>query len=358
MSQGRVLLTGAFGNVGENTIIHLCAQGYEVFALDVRTKANRAKADRLRRRYPFETKWVDLRDAEMVKTAVAQIEPDAIAHVAAVIPPFAYRAPAVAHAVNVGGARNLVTASLAMARPPKFVNVSSYTVHGPRNPHRGGPPMDETTPLAPADNYARHKVEAESIVHGSGLDAVTLRFGVAVPTDPRWGTDPDFLRVNFLFPPDRNMHLIDSRDAALSVVNAIGVSTEGRRLLIGGDDSCKVTARAFSTRLLEARGLRPLSDRGFRMGHPDVDASWHGDGHMDSAPAQALLHFQQHTFDDYLAFVRRQAGLSRYAARIVDPLVRRWITSLSPLLDMDESVHARPQWDVACEVFDIPAEWR
>ena len=157
----RVLLTGAFGTVGGETLKALVHAGYRVTALDVRSDASTARQAQLAKTLDFETAWVDITDKAAVGSLLTTSGFEAILHVAAIIPPLAYTRPDLARAVNVDGTRNLIEAAEGLDPKPRFIYTSSYSVHGPRNPHRGLPPLTAESPVAPADNYACHKLECE-----------------------------------------------------------------------------------------------------------------------------------------------------------------------------------------------------
>ena len=78
----RILLTGAFGNVGSNTLATLLERGHQVRCFDVPTKANKRVARRFKQR--VEIAWGDLRDPEQVAAAV--VDQDVAIHLAFVIP--------------------------------------------------------------------------------------------------------------------------------------------------------------------------------------------------------------------------------------------------------------------------------
>ena len=92
-----------------------------------------------------------------------------------------------------------LSAASTLATPPRFVFASSYTVHGPRNGARELPLLTATTPVAPADAYAGHKVEAELLLRRSGLPWVVLRVGTCLPFTAG-GADPRTLRMVFELP--------------------------------------------------------------------------------------------------------------------------------------------------------------
>lgn len=350
----RVLLTGAFGNVGANTLRHLCDQGHELFAFDRPDEKSEQRAADLGAAYEFTALWGDLRSAEEVRDAVQRAVPEAILHAAAVIPPIAYRQPELAYDVNVNGTRYLLEAAAQIVPPPHFIFVSSYSVHGPRNPHRNLPPLTGESPVNPADNYARHKVAGEEMVRESPLPWTILRLPAVLATDPDWGTDPDFLKLSFLLPLERREHLLDSRDAGLALANAVRTpGVRGRTLNLGGAAAdCQVTAREFMGRVMEARGLR-LPENAFRAADPDVDESWYYEDWVDPSESEALLQYQQHSFEDYLKLVRDQMGWRRHFMRLISPLVSRRVAGLSPFPAPTPLPDPRSHWEVACEIFAI-----
>ncbi len=347
----KVLLTGAFGNVGEYTLRELVAQGHEVTALDAATDATRAKASRLDGELRFRTAWCDLTDADATRAAVVDAAPDAVLHVAAVIAPLAYVRPALAERVNVDGTRNLIAAAQA-AGGPRFVFTSSYSVHGPRNPHRGLPPIDGATPVDPRDNYGRHKVIGEEDTRASGLPWTVIRLPAVASLDPGFGRDPAFLRFGSVIDPDQRRHGGDVRDVALAFTHSVEADVVGRDLVVAGDASWALVAREHMRAILAARGLPPLPDSSFRRADPAVDDAWYFEDTVDTTESQRLLDYQRHTFDDYLDAVRRSAGASRHLLRVVGPLVVRGMVRRSPYQGTDPSrPDARSVWEHVCELF-------
>jgi len=351
MGGARVLVTGAFGNVGANTIGQLLKLGHEVHAFDVRTPGNEKRQARLVGR--FQTHWGDLRDAESVQKVVGDVRPQVVLHIAAVIAPLAFVHPELAEAVNVGGTRLLIEACQRLQEPPRIVLTSSYTVHGPRNPYRDLPPIVGDTPVAPADPYAKHKVRCEQMLASSGLQWTVLRLPAVMPTDPEWGRDPVFLKFFFLLSPDRKEHLLDSRDAGLALANAVEADgIDGLCLALGGpEEDCRVRGIDYHRRGMAAIGLRGMSEKAFRLSHPEHDDSWYGEDWVDTTRSQALLKYQQNTLADHLDFQRRQAGGTYYAMRLFAPLIRMYMHRQSPFLGGTNAPDAEPMWDVTARTF-------
>jgi nucleoside-diphosphate-sugar epimerase len=353
MSGARVLLTGAFGNVGANALAHLVRLGHDAHAFDLETDANRRRQSAATG--PFTTHWGDLTDPESVARAFETARPEVVLHTAALIAPLAFVRPALAQRVNVDGTRHLIAACERMDDPPRFVFTSSYTVHGPRNPYRDLPPIDGETPVAPADPYAAHKVAGEQMLADSALSWVVLRLPAVMATEADWGRDPAFLRFFFLLSPDRREHLLDSRDAGLALANAVEADgIVGRRFALGGPESdCRVLGIDFHRRGMAALGLGAMPESAFRRSHPDVDASWYAEDWVDTTASEQALNYQQHTFADHLEFKRRQAGASYWAMRALSPLIGLYMRRQSPR-GFPVTPDPTPMWDVTERAFSGP----
>ena len=318
----RVLLTGAFGNIGAHARNAMLARGFEVLASDAATPRTRKLAARVRSHPGLRVVWADLRDRAEVARLVAATQPDAIVHLAAVIPPPAYFNAELARKVNVDGVAHLISAASTLATPPRFVFASSYTVHGPRNGARDLPLLDANTPVAPADAYAGHKVEAELLLRRSGLPWVILRIGTCLPFIPG-GADPQTLRMVFELPRDSRSHGLDPRDAGHAFATAVDADVAGRVLCIGGADEFRLRQRQLMPRYQHTLGLAPFRDAAFAVPHPEVDAAWYFEDWMDTRDAQARLGFQRHSLADYFGELARS---NRVGALLLRPLggVVRW----------------------------------
>ena len=82
---GTVLVTGGFGLVGSATVRRLSELGRRVVVADLDTPANREAAAKL----PpgVSVQWADLTNADQTSRLVADVAPEVIIHLAAIIPP-------------------------------------------------------------------------------------------------------------------------------------------------------------------------------------------------------------------------------------------------------------------------------
>lgn len=323
-----VLVTGACGLVGTAVVDRMAADGWQVTATDLDVPANRKLAARRRGPGSPTYRWADLTDESEVAVLLQEARPDVVIHLAAVIPPTCYAAPRVARAVNVGAVEILVEAASALPRPPRLVLASSVAVYGARNPHRDLGLLTVDTPLAPADCYGQHKVEAEGIVRTSGLDFVILRLG-GVLTVEVGGAGDEALQLGAMFPADGRIQTVDVRDVATAFAAAASAPVTGRTFLIGGDDSHRRLHGDLAVDIAAALGLGGAMPPG-RPGDPDDDQAWFATDWMDTVEAQEALDFQHHSWDAMLAEIRQRAGWRRHALTLVKPLVRAALARRSP----------------------------
>jgi nucleoside-diphosphate-sugar epimerase len=321
---GTVLVTGGFGLVGSATVRRLTELGRHVVATDLDTPANRKAAAKLPS--GAEARWADLTDENQAERLVAEVAPEAIIHLAAVIPPPIYRNPKLARRVNVDATASLVRIAEAQPNPPRWVQASSNAVFGARNPHRFTAPLRADEPMKASDLYSAHKIEAEQIVRASSLDWVVLRLGGVLSVDPTampFSTDALFFES--ALPSDNHMHSVDVRDVAWAFAAATTADVVGEILLIAGDDSHKVEYGDVGAALAAARGLKGGLPKG-RPGNPDNDDDWFVTEWMDTTRAQEALQFQHHSWHGMLAEMRGNAGWTRYVLPLFVPLIRAILT--------------------------------
>lgn len=306
-----VLVSGAFGALGRYVVDALVAAGHRVRAFDLLTEKSR------RTKLPHGAVAVfgDLRDREAVARAAASV--DAIVHLAFVIYPQSERDPERAADVNLGGSRNLIAA--AEANDARFIFASSFHVH--RFVRDRQTPITVDAPLDAHNVYAQHKIAVEAALRASKLRYAILRLS-SIMIDRK--LDEENLRIIFDIPLETRIEMVHPRDAARAFANAVTTpELDGRTMFIGGGPSCQSTYREMLARAFAESGMSPLPDEAFAR-EPAFIGDW-----LDTRDSEALLRYQQHTFEDYYASLRTK-GLERLGARAFGPLVKRWMVSKSP----------------------------
>jgi len=320
----RILLTGSFGNIGKDVLKLLLKVGHQVRCFDIQTERNRKIFDSLSRNprsaRRMEVFWGDIRNPLHVLEAVKDVE--GIVHLAAVIPPLSEKDPETARAINVGGTRNLIQAAEGVDPRPKLLFTSSVSVYGPRMMDL--PPRTIDEPVNPTDHYSSHKVECEQMLQATGLPWTILRVAAVSVSNINGSLDP----ILFEIPLDQRIEFVHSRDVARACVNALSADAAHRILHVGGGDGSQMLQRDFLSRILKTTGIGMLPESAFLV--PEKDSDWFYTDYMDTEEAQALLHYQVYTFDDYLKEMGERLGRKKTLARLLGPGIRFYFSMRSP----------------------------
>jgi len=253
-----------------------------------------------------------------------------VIHVAFILPPASDEHPELAEAVNVGGTRNVVEAMKGLPSRPKIIFISSFSVYGACQ-HKL-PPRTASDPVQPMDNYNRHKVECERMVRESGLAWAIFRLGM-VPPKSLGGFTPKM----FDTPPGQRTEFVHPDDVGLALANAVACDEVwGKTLLIGGGASSQLYFRDFVGRMMESMGIGRLPDKAFAT-TACAFSDW-----IDTMESQRLLHYQRHSFDDFTKEIAASLGPTRYALRLLSPLVRWWMLSQSPYYKASKADRSGP----------------
>jgi nucleoside-diphosphate-sugar epimerase len=338
-----VLVAGALGNLGRLLLAELDRRGVPVVATDVRTPATEKAAGER------DVDWADLRDPDECRRLLETHRPRAVVHLAAIIPPAAYHRPELTRAVNVTATGHLVDAVAQAPEPCRVVLASSMAVYGSRNPHTTEPVVDAATQPRPCELYGKHKLEAEALVRRLPSHVV-LRVAAVVVPDSVLTLDPESAYLEALLPADGRVHVVDGRDVATALASAADpeVDCDGRTLLIGGDDSCRLRQGQLTEEMTAAVGLRGALPAGL-PGDPVDEVGWFCVAWMDTAEAQELLDFQHHSWPQLLAEARQSVGWRRPLLRAAAPVARLWFAATPPRRGR-RGPYARV-WD------DVAARW-
>jgi nucleoside-diphosphate-sugar epimerase len=315
----KILLTGAFGNVGTSTLEELVKRDHIIRCFDIPTRQNKRTARKFKKyNDKLEIIWGDLRNPIQVYDAVKGI--DVVIHLAAIIPPLANQHPEIAEPVNVGGTRNIINAIKKMPRKAKLIFSSSVATYGDVR-HKGCDYVikvtDEFNP-SPHDEYAKMKVRCEKMIRESGLNWAIFRFAAIPPMDQ--GIDP----LMFEVPLDTPIEMCHTKDTGLAMANA-SENNEiwGKILHIAGGESCRVPFSEYVGRMLEAMGIGRLPDEAFS------DEPFHC-GYMDTTESQRLLKYQRYSYEDYVQETKKRYSFAQIFIKIFRPAIRYHMLRMSP----------------------------
>jgi len=312
----KILLTGAFGNIGVSTLKALAGRGHRVRCFDLPTRTNREIAETFGP--SIEVHWGDICKLSDVARAVAGM--DVVLHIAAIIPPLSESKPEMARAVNVGGTKNIIEAmekAGTEGKLPRLVFCSSISVLGRNRDRSKLASADE--PVAPSDHYSHHKVACESLIRASALEWSILRLN-AVPPISIVEFDPIMFELSL----DGQVEFVHTADVGLALANAAeSDKIWGKTLLIAGGSKCQYHYREFFSKILGTVGVGMLPDSAFGPNRFYTD--W-----MDTSESQALLQYQRHTLDDYLRELGALLSWRKPLVRIFRPIIRHVLLGKSP----------------------------
>jgi UDP-glucose 4-epimerase len=310
----RILITGAFGNVGTSLLHELALDKHQVRCFDLKNPRTEKVAARYASR--VDVAWGDVRRLEDVQAAVKDC--DVVIHLIAIIPPQSIAQPDLTRSINVGGTKNIITALKAMPKPAKLIYSSSLALFG-QTQHMP-PPRTVADPIQIMDVYTETKAECETLIKESGLTWAILRFAAVLPLDVLSTIDP----LMFEVPLTDRAEFVHTRDVGLALANAAQSETVwGKILLIGGGKRCQMYQRELIAKPLQAMGIGMMPDHAFST------VSYHLDW-LDTSESQAILQYQRHSFDDYVRDIVQGIGWRRPFIRILGPIIRRYLLSTSP----------------------------
>lgn len=321
----RVLLTGAAGNLGSETLPFLLERGHTVRCFDLDTAGNRRVLERYAGR--VECQFGDITSLDDVRRAVNGIE--VVLHNAAIVPPISEIKPELARRVNVEGTRHLIEALKQEAPTARLLFTSSIATFGITQPNEA-PPRRADSLLTATDHYSAHKIECERMLRESGLTFCVFRIGASPPINPQ-SADPSLLKFMFERSLKSRVEYVHPRDVGVAEANAVDCDEVwGKVLLIGGGKACQITNRELINGLFEKMGIGALPERAF------AGTYLYGDW-LDTEESQRLLRYQHHTYQDFLNEVTKNLGLKRFGVGLMAPFVRRFLLRYSAAYKMQPS---------------------
>lgn len=324
----KILLTGAFGIVGQGVLNELLKKQYDIRVFEIKNKRNKSIAEKYKKN--IEIMWGDIRNYEDIKKAVKG--QDVIIHVAAVIPPLADEQPEFAREVNVEGTKNIIRAMESEPKKLKLIYTSSIAIYGDR---RLNPYIQVTDPPNPGnDEYAKQKLECEHLIKASNLQCVIFRLTYIVSMD-KLEMDP----LMYHMPLETCIEICHADDVGLALANAVGnENIWGKILHIAGGPKCRIIYGDYIHKMLDMFGLGgdllpkdAFSDKPFHCGF------------MDTKESQKELQYQRYTLEDYFKDVKEKVKVSRFFIKmfqfIVRPIAKKYLTDKSPFYKNDGEEH-------------------
>lgn len=315
----QILLTGAAGSVGYETLKQLVQRGYEVNVLELPTKKNK------KRLKPFMEKvhifYGDINDPVIVRAALQGVA--VVIHLAAIIPPLVDLKPELTRKVNFYGTKTLLEELKDQNSEGFFIYASSVSVYGDRTSE---PWIQVGDPLLPSegDYYAQTKIETEKLIQEMGLSYTIFRL-TGIMGHP--AIDP----LMFHMPLDTKLEIASTQDTGFAFAEAVShqKELEGQIFNLGGGAACRTTYREFLIQMFQIYGLNYhyMKEVAF------AEQNFHCGYFLDGDILDDILHFRNDTLDTYYQRVKEETkGVTRFFSKIFSRPVIYFLSKKSELL--------------------------
>jgi nucleoside-diphosphate-sugar epimerase len=325
----KILITGAFGNIGKNVVDEACRRAHEVVVFEVENKKTRKDAQKYRGKVE-KVIFGDIRNFEDAKAAVQQC--DAVIHLAAIIPPLSKKKRELTMDVNYGGTVNLIKAIKEVNRKVPFVFTSSASVMGPTQLQNRL--VNRNDPLVVTGNYEESKIKCEEFLKENADNYLVFRLAGVLPTFSPTALAGAFGLLEEIFDmhPDMRLEMVMAEDIATALVTGAeklqdGSTPKNQAYILGGGEKngWQLRGDEFLTRLFGALSL-PVPDKKYFT--QDIN-TYHLDWY-DTTEAQQEFSYQNHSFEQYLKSVKKTFRVFRVPIILFRKIIIRKLVKMSP----------------------------
>ena len=325
----KLLITGAFGNIGKAVIEEAHKRQHEIIVFEIDNEKTRKAARKLRRKVA-EVVFGDIRNVEDVKKAVQKA--DAVIHLAAIIPPLSKRNRDLTMAINLGGTENLINAIKEAKRDVPFVFTSSASVMGPTQlqdklvtRHDG---------LVVTGNYEESKIRCEEFLKNNADNYLIFRLAGVLPAFSLTQFSGSFSLLEELFDmhPDMRLEMVMAQDIASALVSGAeklksGTTPKNQAYILGGgkQNGWQLKGGEFISRLFGSMSLAVPDRKYFTQDINKYHLDWY-----DTQEAQKEFQYQNHTFEDYLKRSKKTFRIFKLPIILLRKTILKRLVKMSP----------------------------
>ena len=287
----RVLVTGAAGTLGLQTIKYLLSEGkYNITVLDLKNKKVFRNLKKYRKR--VDVIYGDVLDRNLVEKLVKNT--DIIIHLASCLPPVCNYYKDIPKIIELDGTENIV-------RAINYYNPKCYLIYGSTTSlYTKDTSSKIITDTKDLDLFSANKVEAEKIIRESLRNYTILRFPLIMG---------DLGKDNFIYSVDKNedVEVVTKEDAAEAIISSINNFSKANKKTfnIGGGETCRINFNELLNRILNVHGV----SNKFICGRFLVEKTFTSPYLKDTDKANEILGYQN---DSLTTYFRRQNKRSHH----------------------------------------------
>ncbi|MBN2336118.1 NAD(P)-dependent oxidoreductase [Candidatus Bathyarchaeota archaeon] len=328
----KILITGAFGNIGKAVIDESYKRGHEITVFEVDNKKTRKDANKYRNKIE-KVFFGDIRNLDDINKAVKGC--DAVIHLAAIIPPTSKKHREITMEVNYGGTVNLIDAINESGQDNPLVFTSSASVMGPTQLQDDL--VDRDDPLVITGNYEESKIRCEEYLRANADNYLIFRLAGVIPnlTLASIIQALSYLEEVFDMHPDMRLEMITDLDVAIALVSGAeklesGATQRNQAYILGGGrkNGWQLRGSEFISFLFEVFSL-PVPDR--RYFTQDINA-YHLDWY-DTEEAQREFCFQENSLENCIKQIEKEWGVLRLPILLFRKIIMWKIEQMSPYYD-------------------------
>lgn len=325
----KILITGAFGNIGKAVIEESCKQGHQVLVFEIENKKTRKDAHKYRKQIE-DVFFGDIRNFGDIKKAVREC--DAVLHLAAIIPPISKKHCELTMDVNYGGTVNLINAIKETNRTIPFIFTSSASVMGPTQLENKL--VDRNDPLISTGNYEESKIKCEEFLKENADNYLIFRLAGVLPAFSALSfmSAFPFLEEIFDMHPDMRLEMIMAVDVATALVTGAeklksGATQKNQAYILGGGEKngWQLRGGEFLSRLFGSLSLPVPDQKYFTQDINTYHLDWY-----DTKEAQQEFDFQNHSIDDYFKNMKKTFGIFKLPIILFRKIIMKKIVEMSP----------------------------
>jgi len=324
----KILVTGAFGNIGKSVIEEALKRSHEVTVFEVKNKKTQKEAKHYQKK--LNVIFGDIRNPQDTKKAVQQT--DAIIHLAAIIPPASKKNRELTMDVNYGGTVNLINAIKESGRNTPFIFTSSASVMGPTQ-HQNRL-VERNDPLVITGNYEESKIKCEEFLKKEADNYLIFRLAGVLSTFSASTFTAAFPLLEELYDMHHDMRLemVMSEDVATALVTGAeklesNSTPKNEAFILGGGakNGWQLKGSEFLTTLFGALSLQVPDMKYFTKDINSYHLDWY-----DTTDAQREFNYQNHALGEYLEQMKKSLGIYKVPITLFRPFINRKLVKMSP----------------------------